>query len=40
VFIKKGLIGNSDDLITTAHPIWCNEGRNRIKATKIPKVKK
>ncbi len=25
--IPKGIIGNSDDIICTEHPIWCNNGK-------------
>jgi hypothetical protein len=33
--IPKGLIGNTDDLICSEHPIWCNKDQNRIFPSKI-----
>ena len=28
--LKKGLIGNFEDIICTNHPFWCNDDKNRI----------
>ena len=33
--IKKGLIGNTDDIVCTKHPIWCNNDQNRIMPENI-----
>jgi len=33
--IKKGLIGNSEEIICTEHPIWVNNDKNRIFPSKI-----
>lgn len=39
--IKKGLIGNTEDIICTDnHPIWCNNDKNRIFAKDIDGVEK
>ena len=39
--IPKGLIGNTDDLIISGgHPIFCNDGKNRIRARDIRKIKR
>ena len=39
--IPKNLIGNSDDLIISpGHLVWCNSGKNRIRARDIRKIKK
>jgi hypothetical protein len=34
--IKKGLMGNSDDIICTDHPIWINDDENRIFPSNVP----
>lgn len=36
--IPKGLLGNSDEIICSNHPIWCNGGTNRIWASNIKGV--
>ncbi len=39
-FIKKGLIGNNEDITCTNHPIWCNNGKNRVFPEDIEGVEK
>jgi hypothetical protein len=39
-FIKKGLIGNNEDITCTNHPIWCNNGKNRVFPADIEGVEK
>ncbi len=38
--IPKGLIGNNKVIYCTNHPIWCNNGENRIYPSNIAKIKK
>lgn len=36
VTLKKGLIGNDEDIVSTEHPIWINDDKNRIFPSNIP----
>ena len=38
-YIMKNLIGNHDDIYCSEHPIWCNNGKNRILPKNIKGVK-